>query len=183
AVVGSVTVRLYDVPPDTSSPVTPGGAPVTVTTTVPGQNAKLTFAGTGGRRVSLSVSGVTIGTSTTSSIKVSITKPDGTVLQAATSMGTNGGYIDTKSLPTTGTYTILVDPQGIAIGSATLQLYDVPVDATGPITPGGAAVTVTTTVPGQNAKLTFAGTAGRRISLTVSGVTIGTSTTASVKVS
>ena len=91
--------------------ITPGGAPVTVTTTIPGQNAKLTFAGTAGRRVSLKVSGVTIGTSTTGSLKVSITKPDGTALVAATSMGTNGGYIDVKSLPTTGTYTILVDPQ------------------------------------------------------------------------
>ena len=53
---------------------------------------------------------VTIG-STTGSLKVSITKPDGTALVAATSMGTSGGYIDVKSLPTTGTYTILVDPQ------------------------------------------------------------------------
>jgi hypothetical protein len=183
AVVGSVTVRLYDVPTDSAGSITPGGAPVTVTTTVPGQNAKLTFAGTAGRRISLTLSGVTIGTSTTSSLKVSITKPDGTVLLAATSLGTNGGFIDTKSLATTGTYTILVDPQLTATGSATLQLHDVPADTAGSITPGGAPVTVTTTVPGQNAKLTFAGTAGRRISLTLSGVTIGTSTTSSVKLS
>ena len=160
-----------------------GGAPVTVTTTVANENATLTFAGTAGQRVSLKVSGVTIGTSTTGSIKVSITKPDGTALVAATSMGTSGGYIDVKSLPTTGTYTILVDPQLAAIGSATLQLYDVPADLTPSITAGGAPVTITTTIPGQNAKLTFAGTAGRRISLKVSGVTIGTSTTGSLKVS
>ena len=51
-------------------------------------------------------------------------------------MGTNGGFIDVKSLPTTGTYTILVDPQSFAIGSATLQLYDVPADASAPITAG-----------------------------------------------
>ena len=129
------------------------------------------------------MSGVTIGTSTTGSLKVSITKPDGTALVAATSMGTSGGYIDVKSLPATGTYTILVDPQLAVIGSATLQLYDVPADLTPSITAGGAPVTITTTIPGQNAKLTFAGTAGRRISLTVSGVTIGTSTTGSLKVS
>ena len=105
------------------------------------------------------MSGVTIGTSTTGSLKVSITKPDGTALVAATSMGTNGGFIDVKSLPTTGTYTILVDPQSFAIGSATLQLYDVPADASAAITAGGAPVTIATTIPGQNAKLTFAGTA------------------------
>ena len=181
--IGSATVTLYDVPADPSTPITSGGAPVTVTTTIPGQNAKLTFAGTANRRISLGITGVTIGTSASSSIKVSITKPDGTVLVAATSFGTNGGFIDTKSLPTTGTYTILVDPQSSAIGSATLRLYDVLADPTSSITPGGAPVTVTTTIPGQNAKLTFAGTAGQRISLKVSGVTIGTSTTASVKVS
>ena len=98
-------------------------------------------------------------------------------------MGTNGGFIDVKSLPTTGTYTILVDPQSFAIGSATLQLYDVPADASAAITAGGAPVTVTTTIPGQNAKLTFAGTAGRGIALSLSGVTIGPSTTSSLKLS
>ena len=74
-------------------------APVTVTTTVANENATLTFLGAAGQRVSLKVSGVTIGTSTTGSLKVSITKPDGTALVAATSMGTSGGYIDVKSLP------------------------------------------------------------------------------------
>ena len=183
AAIGSATVQLYDVPADLTPSITPGGAPVTVTTTIPGQNAKLTFAGTAGRRISLKVSGVTIGTSTTGSIKVSITKPDGTALVAATSMGTNGGFIDVKSLSATGTYTILVDPQSFAIGSATLQLYDVPADASAAITPGGGAVTVTTTIPGQNAKLTFAGTAGRGIALNLSAVTIGPSTTSSLKLS
>ena len=183
AVIGSATLQLYDVPADLTSSITAGGAPLTVTTTIPGQNAKLTFAGTAGRRISLTVSGVTIGTSTTGSLKVSITKPDGTALVTATSMGTNGGFIDVKSLPTTGTYTILVDPQSFAIGSATLQLYDVPADASAAITAGGAPVTVTTTIPGQNAKLTFAGTAGRGIALSLSGVTIGPSTTSSLKLS
>ena len=103
-----------------------GGAPVTITTTVANENATLTFGGTAGQRISLKVSGVTIGTSTTGSIKVSITKPDGTALVAATSMGTTGGYIDTKSLPTTGTYTIVVDPQAAVVGSVTVRLYDVP---------------------------------------------------------
>ena len=183
AVIGSATLQLYDVPADLTPSITAGGAPVTITTTIPGQNAKLTFAGTAGRRISLTVSGVTIGTSTTGSLKVSITKPDGTALVTATSVGTNGGFIDVKSLPTTGTYTILVDPQSFAIGSATLQLYDVPADASAAITPGGAPVTVTTTIPGQNAKLTFAGTAGRGIALSLSGVTIGPSTTSSLKLS
>jgi uncharacterized protein YfaP (DUF2135 family) len=181
--IGSATLQLYDVLADPTTSISPGGAAVTVTTTIPGQNAKLTFAGTANRRVSLKLTGVTIGTSTTASLKISVTKPDGTALVTATSLGTNGGFIDTKTLATTGTYTILVDPQSSSIGSATVTLYDVLPDPTTSISPGGAAVTVTTTIPGQNAKLTFAGTAGQRISLKVSGVTIGTSTTASVKIS
>jgi len=44
----------------------------------------------------------------------------------------------------------------------TLTLYDVAADVTGSITPGGSAVTVTISVPGQNAGVTFSGTAGRR---------------------
>src|SRR5438093_7551519 len=76
-----------------------------------------------------------------------------------------GGFMDVKTLPTTGTYTIVVDNYTTTTGSITLTLYNVPADFTGTITPGGASVTVTTTTPGQNGQLTFAGTAGQRISL------------------
>jgi hypothetical protein len=158
---GSATLTLYNVPADATAAVIPGGAAATVTTTVPGQNAKLTFAGTAGRRISLKVG------PTCCTTKVSVLKPDGTTLVAATTIGTVGGFIDTKSLPVNGTYSIVVDPQKAVVGAVTVQLYDVPADVTGSISPGGAPVTVTTTTPGQNAKLTFAGTNGDRISLTV----------------
>jgi hypothetical protein len=161
AVVGSATLTLYDVPADVTGSITPAGASLTLTTTVPGQNAKATFAGTSGQRVSLKVG------PTCCSLKVSIVKPDGTNLVAATSIGTGGGFIDTKSLPSTGTYSIVVNPQSSPVGATTLTLYIVPADVTSTITPGGAPVTVTTTVPGQNAKATFAGTSGQRVSLKV----------------
>jgi hypothetical protein len=97
-------------------------------------------------------------------------------------MGRNGGLIETVRLPFTGTYSVLVDPQGIDAGSVTLQLYDVPPHVTGTITPGDARVSVRTTAPGQNATLTFTGIAGQRVSLRLSGVTIGSSTCCSAKV-
>jgi Big-like domain-containing protein len=180
--IGGATLTLYDVPPDASAAIVPGGAPVTVSTAVPGQNARVTFAGTSGERVSLDVSDVTVGTSVCCSTKISILKPDGKTLVGAT-VGTNGGFIDTQTLPSTGTYTILVDPQSSAGGDATLTLYDVPADAAGTIVPGGPDVTVSTTVPGQNARVTFDGVAGQRVSLDVSGVTIGTSLCCGIKVS
>src|SRR5262245_46440974 len=154
---GSMTLTLYDVPPDVTAAIAPGGAPVTVTTgPVPGQNATLTFAGTANQRVSLKLSNVTIGTSTCCSARVSILKPDGSTLVYATPFGTSGGFVDTKTLPVSGTYTILVDPQLTDVGSATLTLYDVPPDVTGTMTPGGAPLTVSMgPVPGQNAVVTF----------------------------
>ena len=181
---GSMTLTLYAVPPDPVESITPGGPPVTVGTSTPGQNALLRFAGTAGARISLRLSGVTIGTSGCCSARASIAKPDGSMLVFATPFGTTGGFLDTKTLPVTGLYTILVDPQGVDTGSATLTLYDVPPDVTASITPGGAPVSVSMgPVPGQNALVSFTGVAGRRISLAMTDVTIGTSTCCSARVS
>jgi len=182
---GSMTLTLYDVPPDVTTTITPGGAPVTVTTgPTPGQNALVIFSGTQGKRIALGLTNVTIGTSTCCSARVSILKPDGTTLVYATPFGTSGGFVDTKTLPVSGTYTILVDPQLTDVGSATLTLYDVPPDVTASMTPGGAPLTVTLgPVPGQNALVTFSGTQGQRIALGMSNVTIGTSTCCSARVS
>jgi Bacterial Ig-like domain/Chitobiase/beta-hexosaminidase C-terminal domain len=164
---GSVTVTLYDVPPNALASITPGGAPVTLTTTVPGQNAKATFTGVNGRGVALKLDGVTMGTSATSSLKLSIVKPDGTNLLAPTLFGRSGGFIDTKNLTANGTYSIIVDPQADATGSVTLTLYDVPPQLTGTITPGGGPVSLNFAAPYQNGRVTFAGTAGQRVSLRI----------------
>jgi hypothetical protein len=181
--VGSATVTLYDVPPDVTGSIVPGAASVSLTTTVPGQDAALSFEGVAGRRVSLRLTSVSIGSSCCSSAKVSIVRPDGATLVAPTYFGTNGGYVDVKTLPVTGTYTIELDPQGTATGGATVTLYDVPPDATGTLAVGGAAATVTLGVPGQNARLTFSGSAGQRATLRLTGVTIGTACCTSAQVS
>ncbi len=167
---GALTLTLYDVPPDVSGSITPGGAAVVVTTATPGQNAQLTFAATAGQRISLKLSAVTM-----TQAKVSITNPGGTNLLAPLVIGSAGTFVDTKTLPASGAYTIVIDPQSSYTGAVTLSLYDVPADVSGSITPGGAAVTVTATAPGQNARLTFAGSAGQRVSLKISSVTISQS--------
>jgi hypothetical protein len=144
-----------------------GGPPVTVTASTPDENPRLAFEGSAGQRVSLALSGVTMGTSSCCGAKVSINGPDGSKLVAPTYFGTNGGFVDAVTLPRTGTYTILVDPQGTTTGSATLTLHDVPADATAPIEPDGPAASAQTSVPGQNAAFTFAGSSGERVSLKV----------------
>jgi len=49
----------------------------------------------------------------------------------------------------------------------------VPADVTGSLTINGAALTVTTTAPGQQAYLTFAGTANQNVTLRASNNAIG----------
>jgi hypothetical protein len=128
------------------------------------------------------LSGVTMGSSCCSGLVVSIRKPDGTTL-ASLNIGKNGGFIDRRQLTLTGPYTIAVDPGGTATGQMTLTLYDVPPNVTGTITPGGPPVTVAITVPGQNARLSFDGNAAQQVSLSLSGVTIGTSCCSGIVVS
>jgi subtilisin family serine protease len=182
---GSMTLALYDVPPDTTGSIAAGGSPVTVSLgPVPGQNGSLTFDGVAGGRVALRLSNVTIGTSTCCSARVSITAPNGSTLVFPTPFGTSGGFVDTRTLPATGTYTILVDPQAGDLGSATLALYDVPPDVSASMNPGGPPVTVSMgPVPGQNALVSFYGTLGQRIALGMSQVTIGSSSCCSARVS
>jgi Bacterial Ig-like domain len=180
--VGDATLTLQDVPPDVSGTVAAGGTPVTATTTVPGQNAVVAFPGTAGQRVSVQIADVTVGTSTCCSVRVSVLRPDGKILVAPLFVGSNGGFLDATTLPSTGTYTILVDPQGASTGAVSLALGDVPPDATASLAVGGSA-TVATAVPGQNAAVTFAGAAGQRVSVELTGVTVGTSLCCSTKVS
>jgi YD repeat-containing protein len=171
---GNVTLTLYDVPADVSGTITPSGSAVTVTTTVPGQNGQLSFSGSANQRVSLQVSGVSLTGGSYNWLNVSIKKPDGSALVSSTLAG--NGFFDTQALPVAGTYTILVDPWDMSTGSVTLTLYDVPADATSTAAVGGSAVTVTTTVPGQNAQLTFSGTAAQQINVTFTNNSMGTVT-------
>ena len=164
---GTMNLTLHNVPSDVTGTITAGGAPVTVTTTTPGQNASLSFTGTTGQRISLDLTSVTLASSA-----VTVKKPDGTTLFSAANVGTAGTFFDAVTLPATGTYTILIDPALAATGSMTLTLYDIPANVTGTIVIGGADVSVTINTPGQNAQLTFTGTAGQIVSLDWNG-TIG----------
>jgi YD repeat-containing protein len=157
---GTTTVTVYDVPPDVSGTIPTTGASTAVTITAPGQNARLTFAGTTGQRVSLKASAGPAG-------PYRIASPTGaTVASAAVSAVAT--FIDATTLGQTGTFAVEVDPTGGNTGSVTLNLYDVPADLTGTITPGGSPVALALTTPGQNGQLSFGGTTGQRISLAIS---------------
>ncbi len=86
------------------------------------------------------------------------------------SCGTSS-FIEPQTLPTTGSYTLLVDPSGAATGQVNVNLYGV-VDGTGSLTLGGPAVNVSLTTPGQNATLTFSGTTGQQATVRVTSNTM-----------
>jgi hypothetical protein len=177
AATGDMTLQLFDVPADAGGAIA-AGTPLTSTLSTPGRNAAYTFSGSLSQRVSLDVSAVSF-----DSVKVGIVKPDGSYLVTPATIGSSGGFIDAKVLPASGTYKVTVNPVGDATGSATLSLYNVPADATGSITVGGASQSLGMSVPGQNGKLTFTAGAAQDLFLDMSAVTIGSSGCCSVKVS
>lgn len=170
---GSVTIRLYNTPDVTGTITIDGAAVTTPALTIPGRRARYTFTGTAGNWVNLGLTAVTISSST-----VSMLKPDGTTL-VSTSIGTAGGSLDpTTTLPTTGTYTIVVDPTGLATGAMTLTLTS---PLTGTITLDGATVPISLTKAGRTARYTFSGTSGQWLSLGLTAVTIASSTVTLLK--
>ena len=168
---GNATLTLNDCT-DVTGTISPGGGSVSVTIPVQGQSARVTFSGTAGQRVSLNMTGVTIFSSF-----VSLNNPDGSALGSSILISNaSTAFMDPRTLPSTGTYTIVVDPNNTNTGSMTLTLYDVAADPTGSVTVGGSALNVTTTVPGQNATVKFNGTSGQQVTVHVTSNTMGTVT-------
>jgi YD repeat-containing protein len=160
---GSINIALT---PDVSGTIT-AGTPLAVTTTAPGQSARYTFTGIAGQQASITMSGSTY--TGCNAVIVSILKPDGSPLGSQGICNGTSGFLDSQTLPSTGTYTVVVDPQGTATGSITLLLSTFS-DVTGSIT-AGTSLTATTTAAGQNARYTFSGTAAQQVSITMTGST------------
>jgi RHS repeat-associated protein len=179
AATGSVTLTFYLLPADAPFSVTPSqaGAAVSVATGTPGQNASVTFAASQGQRVFVQPSNWAYTGGSGCLLDVTVTNPDHSTFSGPSIWCDNSSSFDMgeTTLPQTGTYTLAVDPQGAAAGSVTLTFYLLPADYSAPISIGGAPVTVTTTTPGQNAALTFTGTAAQNIQLSASNVTIPSS--------
>ena len=71
--------------------------------------------------MSLRLSNVTIGNTSCCGAKISMLKPDGTTVVPPILVGTFGATIN-ATLPVTGTYSIVVDPQQAYVGGITLTL-------------------------------------------------------------
>jgi hypothetical protein len=85
-------------------------------------------------------------------------------------ISTSGGgtqFIDTRVLPYTGTYQVVVDACDTMTSNVTLNVHNVPQDVVNSISPNASPVVVGPLVLGQNAESTFTGAQGQRVSLKV----------------
>lgn len=156
------TITVYAVPAEDARSVTPVGTGDAETFNLAvGQTGKVTFSGTSGQRISVH------GSNTSMSGPIVFRKPDGSQLASGNLSGSR--FIEPVSLPTTGTYTVSVDPSNIQGGAVTLTVYDVPADITEEFEPvaAGDTATLTPQAAGQNLRATFDGTAGQRIFVTM----------------
>jgi hypothetical protein len=166
---GSINLKL-DLASDVTGTITIDGPTVTVTTTIVGQDARLTFNATAGQRIFGRVTGVS-----NPWAWLVLVRPDGTSQtnrMAITNQPGQTFFLDTELLQTSGTYTLWVQHSSTNVGGETFQLSSVPADISGTITMDGPAVPVTTIAAGQDARLTFVNdTVGRRIFVRVTNVT------------
>lgn len=167
ALMGSATFALHEVPPDATAVLVPGLPAVMLTTTVPGQNMRPTLSGAAGQRISVAVTGVS---SAINCPSYAILKPDGSELVAPGSRCGSSFFFDTTTLPVSGTYTIVLNPQTTHSGSASFALHTVSSDAVVTSTLDAPAVTLGVSTPGQNAMLVFDAVAGQRISVKVTAI-------------
>jgi YD repeat-containing protein len=168
---GNTTVRVND-SSDLIGTLTIDGPPVTATTSI-GQDARYTFSASAGQRVAMRVTGVT-----NPSAVVLLLKPDGSTQASLNISNSPSGqlfFLDTQTLTTAGTYTIWIKHSGANVGSATLQLNNVPSDYTGVLTLGVPALAPSagSLAIGQNAKLTVVANGGFQLNLQFSNNTIG----------
>lgn len=103
-------------PPDASASASTGGPAVTVATTVAGQNAGVSFGGSSGQTVTVSLTAVTVALTT-----VSVLRPDGSTLVAPSYMTSSGKTISIQ-LPGAGTYAVVLNPYAAYVGSFTVRI-------------------------------------------------------------
>lgn len=113
---GSATLTLYDVPADASGSTTVDGSGVVLQMNAVGQNGQVTFSGSQNQQVRVRVTGNNIPGFTT----VKLMRGTTLIAQAASSSGTFD--LGLQTLPATDTYTIIVDPDALNTGNATVSV-------------------------------------------------------------
>lgn len=123
-----------------------------------GQNGRYQFAGVAGQRIAVLASGVTVA----GGAMLKALDPAGNTLGSTTVTPASLPSLDVGPLSTAGTYTVVVDPYQAQTGQVGLRVVsDVALTS---LAVDGASKTVALS-SGQNAHMTFSGTAGQRIGI------------------
>jgi RHS repeat-associated protein len=151
---GAYQFEVFGVPA-TVTTSTAVGAVVSGSLTVPGQQARYTFAGTANQRVFVDVQNSAGGT-----LAFTVLNPDGSTLLAASSQNQGNGLV----LPSTGTYSVVVGHGATlhATGGYQFEVWAEPVDVPASVTlnqPVNGALGV----PGQTVSYAFHAALGQRV--------------------
>jgi YD repeat-containing protein len=134
-----------------------------------GRNARFTFAAEAGKGYGLLVPSVTLTPSAGAFLNLVVRKLDGTFLTQCMFVAPGSCDLGPSNFTTTGNYILDFDPNGLNAASVTAMMIG---DVTGTLTFGGGPTSVTIPQPGQNARYSFAGTAGQVVNVIVSGSTL-----------
>jgi hypothetical protein len=113
---GTMTVKLYDVPPDVVAQLKPDGTPFALRIGTPGQGARLRFTGAAGAVMLLKGTAMSIGAN------VALLGADDGEVQGARWIYPKEGGLEFNPLPGTGSYQLRVTPNGAETGEMTLSL-------------------------------------------------------------
>jgi hypothetical protein len=153
-----MTLTLYNTP-DVTQAITLGGSPVTVANSLPGQDMRLPFNGTGGQLAALNVTNSTFpGCFGQVQVTESIVDPAGNTL---TSMGPCSFPAESSmvTLPSPGTYNLFIDPFASDTAGLTLQLFNLTDLSAGVNTSGTYATAVLADSPSSYWRLDETGPA------------------------
>ena len=163
---GRVTVRVYAAE-DTNGTIDPTGARVTAAIEQPGSLVTYRFTARAGQRVFVDLPESTLPDQCS---PLRLYGPDDR--RIASGCVINGvGDIEGPVLAKSGQYTVVVDPDGRAIGSIALRLFAAE-DVTETIAVNGHPVVATIDQPGRAIRYAFTGTAGAAVTVEASDGTL-----------
>jgi YD repeat-containing protein len=166
---GSLTLSLAQTSTQTGGPNTSQTEEVNIAGA--GQSATVTFNGTAGQIVSVAVENTTFPGFGISG-GVSILNPNETTLTSGGMVGQGNFLYGPVALPSTGTYSVVITPSNGG-GSATVlvSLFQNRAISVTAVNGGTASTPVSINIPGQEALLTFSGTAGQVASVVLNDST------------
>lgn len=165
AATGDVHLRLFRVN-DKQISVPADGSSHSMTLSTPGMVGRFQFNGTAGQRIFVNVPNATLPSMCGA---LQLVAADGTGLSSGCII--NGqGNIDTTVLPSTGAYTVVMNPDGIATGALTVQVISADVVAK-TISVGGQT-SLNLAKPGDVGQVNFTATAGQRVFIDMTNATL-----------